>query len=252
MGFRDRFFTPATAKAILSWRLLLGAVVGVAVGFIVGGPTGVIAGVVAGAAVYSGAVLAAMPRSTGSVRIDPFTLGEPWRQFVQQGQRAGRKLRDTLAGLADGPLKQRLQEVADDLDRGLGEAYRIAQRGDEIDAAVRRLDPVALRSRLQTLDRQAAGEANPEQQAAIESVRTQLASAERLKAQSSSTADQLRLTQVRLDELVARASEVALGTAEPDTYARDVDSLVERLEALHLAVEETNTPPAPGTELPGT
>lgn len=252
MGFRDRFFTPATAKAILSWRLLLGAVVGVAVGFVVGGPAGAIAGVVAGAAVYGGAVLAAMPRSTGSVRIDPFTLGEPWRQFVQQGQRAGRKLRDTVASVADGPLKQRLQAVADDLDRGLGEAYRIAQRGDEIDAAVNRLDPVALRSRLQTLDRHAAGEANPEQQAAIESVRTQLASAERLKAQSRTTADQLRLTQVRLDELVARASEVALGTAEPDTYARDVDSLVEQLEALHLAVEETNTPPAPGTELPGT
>ena len=30
MSFRDRFFTPATAKAILSWRILLG--VGVAVG----------------------------------------------------------------------------------------------------------------------------------------------------------------------------------------------------------------------------
>ena len=45
---------------------------------------------------------------------------------------------------------------------------------------------------------------------------------------------------------------MALGTAEPDTYAHDVDSLVEQLEALHLAVEETNTPPAPGMELPGT
>ena len=34
MGFRDRFFTPTTAKAILSWRILLGAVVGVAAGLL--------------------------------------------------------------------------------------------------------------------------------------------------------------------------------------------------------------------------
>jgi hypothetical protein len=251
MGFRDRFFTPATAKAILSWRLLLGAVVGVGLGLLVGGAAGVLAGVLAGVTVYGGSVLAAMPRTSDAVRIDPFTLSEPWRQFVQQGQRAGRKLRDTVAAASDGPLKQRLQAVADDLDRGLQEAYRIARRGDEIDAAVNRLDPVALRSRLLTLDRQAGADPTPGQRAAVESVRKQLESADRLKAQSMGTADQLRLTQIRLDELVARASEVALGTAEPDTYARDVDSLVEQLEALHMAVEETQTPPAPGTELPG-
>src|SRR5262245_33838070 len=91
MGFRDRFFTPGTAKAILSWRLLLGAVVGVGAGFLVNP----IVGVVAGLAVYAGSVLVAMPKGAPTVRIDPFTLSEPWRQFVQQGQRSQRKLRDT-------------------------------------------------------------------------------------------------------------------------------------------------------------
>lgn len=248
MGLRDRFFTPQTAKAILSWRLLLGAVVGVGVGWLAGPVLGVLAGVV----VYAGSVLLAMPKPAQPMRIDPFTLGEPWRQFVQQGQRAGRRLRDTVAGTSDGPLKQRLQAVAEDLDRGLAEAYRIAQRGDQIDTVVNRLDPVALRSRLAMLESRAGDGAPPEHAAAIESVRKQLASADRLKTQSQETADQLRLTQVRLDELVARAAEVAIGAAEPDTYARDVDSLVEQLEALHLAVEETQAPPAPGTELPGT
>lgn len=248
MGLRDRFFTPQTAKAILSWRLALGAVVGVALGFLAGPIVGVVAGVV----VYAGSVFLAMPKPAEPARIDPFTLGEPWRQLVQQGQRAGRRLRDTVAGTPDGPLKQRLQAVADELDRGLNEAYRIAQRGHQIDTAVNRLDPVRLRSRLSTLEAQAGAQPGPEHAAAIDSVRAQLASADRLKAQSKDTADQLRLTQIRLDELVARAAEVAVGAAEPDTYARDVDSLVEQLTALHLAVEETNAPPAAGTELPGT
>lgn len=242
MGFRDRFFTSTTAKAILSWRLVLGAAVGVGAGLLVGALGGAVAGaivgVLAGAAVYSVAVAAAMPRRPAVVRIDPFAIGEPWRQLVQQAQRAGRRLRDTVERASDGPLKERLEAIAGDLERGLQEGYEIARRGDQIDAAVNRLDPVRLRSRLATLEAQTGAAPTAEQAAAIASVRTQLDSADRLKAQSQRTADQLRLTSTRLDELVARAAEVALGTAEPDTYARDVDGLVEQLEALHLALEE--------------
>ncbi|HWL42627.1 MAG TPA: hypothetical protein VNQ73_06770 [Ilumatobacter sp.] len=241
MGFRNRFFTPKTAQAILSWRLLLGAVVGIGLGLLIGGAPGLTAGLAGGIAVYGGSVVAAMPRTPRPRRIDPFTLSEPWRQMVQQGQRAGRRLRDTVDGVADGPLKQRLQGIAVELERGLAEGYAVAQRGHQLDAAYNRLDPVGLRSRLATLEGQAGSAPTPEQAAAIESVRTQLAGAARVKEQSQQTADRLRLTSTRLDELVARAAEVAVGTAEPDTYARDVDSLVEQIEALHLAVEETNS-----------
>ena len=41
--------------------------------------------------------------------------------------------------------------------------------------------------------------------------------------------------------VVARASEVRLGAVDTDSYRRDVDELVIKLEALHQAVEETRT-----------
>ncbi|MEJ7799295.1 MAG: hypothetical protein WKF60_02175, partial [Ilumatobacter sp.] len=69
----------------------------------------------------------------------------------------------------------------------------------------------------------------------------QIDTADRLKRQSAETADALRLTQTRLDELVARASEVQVGVVDTDAYRRDVDDLVIKLEALHQAVEETRT-----------
>ena len=69
---------------------------------------------------------------------------------------------------------------------------------------------------------------------------SQLASAERLKALSASTADRLRLTQARLDELVARAAEVSVGRTDGATYEHDVDNLVIELEGLRQAVAETN------------
>ncbi|MEO6652624.1 MAG: hypothetical protein ABIP17_08205 [Ilumatobacteraceae bacterium] len=237
MGFRDRFYTPTTAEAILSWRLLLGVGVGIIAG-VLGLP--IVAAIGIGAAVYTASVMAALPRAT-QVSIDPFVLGEPWRRLMQDAQGASRKLQQTVSGTTDGPLRATLQTIADQLERGLTEAWAVALRGDEIDTAVRRLDPTALRSKLATTRQRAEAEPSPEIDAAVASVERQIDTADRLKRQSAETADALRLTQTSLDELVARASEVQVGVVDTDAYRRDVDDLVIKLEALHQAVEETRT-----------
>ena len=238
MGLRDRFYTPQTAKAIMSWRILIGIGVGAAMA-VAGLPIGAAIGI--GAGLYAGLVVAAMPKGPERANIDPFTLSEPWRQLMQSAQSAGRKLRSTVDGTEDGPLKQTMQGIAAQLEHGLAEAWEVAQRGDEIDDAVRRLDPTALRSKLATLRERAGDPPAPDEQAAIDSTERQLASADRLKAQSAETAASLRLTQTQLDELVARASEVRIGAVDTDAYRREVDELVIKLEALHQAVEETRT-----------
>lgn len=236
MAFRDRFYTPTTAKALLSWRLLLGIGVG-AVATVAGAPIAL--GIAVGAAAYAASVYRAMPPARRPVQIDPFVLGEPWRQLMQRAQGAGRKLRSTVGEVDDGPLKQTLAGIADQLEHGLAEAWEVARRGDEIDEAVRRLDPTALRSQLTSLQERGRTTPSAETDAAIASVERQIASAERLQQQSAETAASLRLTQTQLDELVARASEVRIGTVDTGVYRRDVDDLVVRLEALHQAVQET-------------
>lgn len=234
-SFRDRFFTPRTAGAILSWRILVGLGVGAAMA-VAGLPIGVAVGI--GAAVYAGAVLVAMPERPARASIDPFALSEPWRQFVQGAQRSRRQLRDTVARVKPGPLHDRLQDIATRLDGGIEESWAIARRGDEIDDIVRGLDPTRLRSRLRTLQQQADTTATEPTAAAIESVERQLATAERLKALSVSTADRLRVMQARFDELVARAAEIAAGAGDATDYSHDVDDLVLELDALHQAVQE--------------
>jgi hypothetical protein len=238
MGLRDRFFTPQTARAILSWRILLGIGAGAALAF---AGVGIGAAVGLGVVVYASAVAAAMPRGRRRPVIDPFTLGEPWRQLVQRTQASGRLLRETVERVAEGPLRDTMRAIAEQLDRGIDEAWAIARRGDEIDDAVRRLDPTALRSRLAVAERRAADQPGPDTEAAVASIRRQLDSADRLRQQSEETAAALRVTQTRLDELVARASVVQVGEVDTETYRREVDDLVVRLEALHQAVEETRT-----------
>jgi hypothetical protein len=48
----------------------------------------------------------------------------------------------------------------------------------------------------------------------------------------------MRLTNSRLDELCARATEVSIGSRGTDQLASDVDDLVLELEGLHQAVQE--------------
>jgi hypothetical protein len=244
VGVRDRFFTPTTAKAIMSWRILLG--VGVAaVTAVAGLPLGL--AIALGAGLYVGSVVAAMPRSRARPAIDPFTLSEPWRRLIQQAQASGRKLRSTIDGLDDGPIREQMRSIAEQLEHGLDEAWQIARRGDEIDEVVRTLDPARLRSKLASLNAESGagstqpGERSPDVDAAIASVEEQLATADRLKRQSSETAAALRASQIRLDELVARAGEVRIGTVDTAAYAHEVDDVVVRLEALHQAVQETGT-----------
>jgi hypothetical protein len=230
----------------MSWRILLGAAAGVLAG-VVGVP--VAAAVAVGVGVYAASVLVAMPKATTRVRIDPFTVGEPWRQLAQAGLRARQRLASITSGTEQGPLRERLQDILTRLDRGLADGWAAAKRGDELDGAVSRLDPTALRSRLTTLQQRAAANPTDDLGAAIASVESQLATAERLKQLSATTADRLRLSQARLDELVARAAEVTVGTSATDTFAHEVDSLVVELEALHRAVDDVARAEAPAVDV---
>lgn len=174
--------------------------------------------------------------------MDAFSVGEPWRQFVQSAIRSSTKLHQTIESAEAGPLRDRMDSVASRLDDGLHETWEIARRGDRIDETIRRLDPTALRSKLATLEARAAPRSTPDIDAAITSVQNQLESVRRLDLEAKKTADRLRLTQTRLDELVSRAAEVSIGAGDTDAYEHDVDDLVIELEALRQAVDETNSP----------
>lgn len=170
---------------------------------------------------------------------DPFTVSEPWRNLMMAAQSAQRRLQATVDETPAGPMRDTLADIADRLNDGLGEASAIATAGDQIDTAIRRLDPTRLRADLAVHEQRARERGvSPDDDPSVASSRTQLETVARLEQRSAETAEQLRVTQVRMNELVARANEVKLGSWTPDTYAAQVDELVIELEALHRAVEE--------------
>jgi len=188
---------------------------------------------------------AASGRGGGRGRVDPFTIGEPWRRLVAAAQAAQRRYRTLVQSLAAGPLKARMAEIGIQVDRGVNECWEIARRGHQLDGTIRDLDPAALKSRL---ERQPA-----EREAA--SLRAQLGSIDRIRAARDEAEAKLRMLQTRLGELVGQAAEVSTGVddATAAVNAADtsgaagelgsaVDDVVTQLEALRLAIREVNEP----------
>lgn len=169
--------------------------------------------------------VAALPR-----RIDPFALREPWRFFVRDAIRAQTRFTDALT--EPGPLRDRLLEIGESLDNGVEQAWKAAQRGQQLTDTRRRIDGPRLQRQLEGLDA-----ADPRRSG----LEAQLATHGRLAEREERTRNELESLDVRLDEAVARVTE--LGTrsgdvAELDEVAASIGNVVRELEALRLGLDD--------------
>jgi hypothetical protein len=233
-SFRDRFYTAKVAHAIMSPGGIVLAGAGAAVAIIAGAPLVVAAGV--GALAWGGRVLAAV--GTNPATPQPQALSEPWRGYAENAQDAKRRFDQVVASIAAGPLRDRLSDLSARLDEGIDESWRIAKRGHEIVAALGQIDTNAATAELAELE--ATGADGGPQAATIESLRAQLAAADRLSTLAERSRDRLRLLDARFDELIARAVEVSVGSGDSDVLGHDVDQIVSELESLRIAMEETD------------
>ncbi|MBI5090523.1 MAG: hypothetical protein HZB15_17145 [Actinobacteria bacterium] len=172
---------------------------------------------------------ATRPRTTNG-RIDPFAVGEPWRQHVAAVLSAQRRFSSIVAGLADGPLRVRMAEIGRQVDHSVDECWQIAQRGDQLDGTIRQLDGARLQS---DYDRSTTD-------AQRTSLRSQLDSVDRIRAARNETDQRLRDLHVRLGELVTQAAEVSTGVDHTAELGSAVEDVVVQLEALNQAVDEIN------------
>lgn len=264
-SFRDRFWSPPVARAVTAPGSILLAGGAAAVGIVATAPLslplGVLAGIVAGGLAYGGRVLAAVPRDTGTPRLDPFAVDEPWRRFVIDAQAARRRFDEAVRTMDRGPVRDRLVEIGERLDDGLAETWRVARRGHNLTAARAGIDDAGIAAELAEAERIAGTSADPRAIRTVEALRAQLGSAERMDAVIADTVSTLRLLDARLDEAVTRAIELSSGgtdVAHASVVDGEVDGIVGEMEALRTALEEAGAVggqpvpmPLPGSDPPG-
>jgi hypothetical protein len=248
-SLRDRFFTPQVARAITSpVGIILGGAVAAAT-IVAGVP--LLAALPLGVAAWAGKVALSIPRRRRGERIDPFTLQEPWRRYVQEALQARNRFDEAVGRTRAGPLRDHLATIAARMHTGVEECWLIAKRGQTLVEARRGID-------LGDVDRQLAdvadaGGAAPGADAAsppdpslariAQSLEAQRATAARLDRVIGQAHSELRMLDARLDEAVARTLELsahATADATVEGLGTDVDALVTEMESLRQALEETS------------
>lgn len=244
-SFRDRFFTRPVARAITAPSgILLGGAV--AAGAILAGVPVTVA-IALAAIVWGAKVLWSVPRFGRRERIDPFTLQEPWRRFVQEALQARNRFDEVVTRTRSGPLRDNLARVGTRIEAAVDECWQIAKRGQALGRARRGIDVVEIDRQLAQVA--GAGPTDPAAARVTESLVAQRATAERLDRVIQDAHTELRMLDARLDEAVARTIELSAQAGTDATIAglgADVDSLVIEMEALRQAMDETSRAARPG------
>ncbi len=237
-SFRDRFLTPKVANAATSPSAIVAVGAGAAAGILVGlGPLGAVLG---GVGAWVVRLLAAVPRDPNRSTVSPRELAQPWRGLLEGVLDARRRFDDALRGVREGPLRERLGDLGRRLDVAVAEAGRVASAGNLLQQGRGRIDTRAIQLELDSA--RSYGEQGGNAQV-VRSLESQLASAARLDATIHSTWDRLRLLDARIDEAVTRTVELSVTQAETGELLgldTEVDSIVDEMESLRQAIEETS------------
>ncbi len=180
---------------------------------------------------------AGVTRRTHDPAIDPFAVGEPWRRLVQSAVRSQARYRETVAAAQPGPMRDRLLEIRGQLDAAVSECWRIARRGNDLRGV---LDGMAIARTREQLAAIPITESDPSVVDRADSLRSRVATYDRIAATTVDAEQQLRLLVARLEETSARGAELSLTTGEGGLAAlgTDVSGVVDELEALRLALDE--------------
>lgn len=243
MTLRDRLLTRQGAYAVTSPGAILAGGAAAAAG--IAGGIAIPIAALAGVAAYAGVALARLPRATPRPAVRPDTLRSPWREFVEEAIDAGERFDRAVTGARSGPLRARLQTIADRVGQGVEESWRIATHGQALEDALAQLEPLAtVQTRLVEIEQeQRTGRGDDVRLAqTAEALQSQIASTRRIGEVARDTRDRLRLLDARLDESVARAVELSLragDATEASGLGSDVEAIVTEMESLRLALEET-------------
>ncbi len=146
-----------------------------------------------------------------------------------------------------GPVRDRLASIGGRVDEVIVDVWEVARRGDTLHDGLRRLDVRALERDLADSERELAA-AGPERRTLLAEMvatrRASLASAQRLAAGAQLALDRLRALDADLARLVVNAVEVsatASSAADLDDIDRQFDVMVDELEGLRRALEETES-----------
>lgn len=191
----------------------------------------ILVAVVAWSSKIGASSLIARSQSSRGPRIDPFTLAEPWRNYVKDALGSRTRFRRALKDVEDGPLLVRLSEIGGRVDRGVEECWEVARKGHQLTDARRSINVAAAKRSVETPGN------HPD---LISAANSEMAAHKRLTAREDSLKTSLKVLNARLDEAVARAAEMSTRADTLDDLTditNAIDGIVGDLESLRIGLD---------------
>ena len=164
--------------------------------------------------------------------VDPGAVSARFAGAVADALEARRRFAGLLAGVREGPVRDRQAAAGERLDAGVLAVWDTARRATDVEHTLATLDPDRVADDYKRAKRV---EGDDELEAVLAQ---RFASVQRLLNALDDTEDRLRLLDARLGAAVAGAAEVALGTAGGDALGAEMDGVVAELESLRAALHE--------------
>jgi hypothetical protein len=165
-------------------------------------------------------------------QVDPAQAPRRLAPVVADALDARRRYQDLVAGLRPGPVQERLGSMQAQLDAGVLAVGETARRVGELERILASLQPDRVTDEYKRAKR---SDADPEVMAAHEA---RFGSVQRLLNAVDDADERLRLLDVRLDGIVARGAEVALGSGgDLDALDAELASVVSDLGALRAGLD---------------
>jgi hypothetical protein len=167
--------------------------------------------------------------------VDPAAVSARFASAVAEAVEARRRFAAVLAGVREGPTRDRLVAAGSRLDAGVLAVWETAGRATQVERTLATLDPDRVTDEYKRAKRSGS---DPELEQVLA---LRFASVQRLLNALDDTDDRLRLLDARLGAAVAAAAEVALGAAGrggADALDAELDGVVAELDALRDALTE--------------
>lgn len=171
-------------------------------------------------------------------------LSGEWRTAVEEAAAARARFTQLVAGVAPGPLRDRLDAIGTRLEGAVAQITDTAGRAHQIESTVAALGPTDVTDRLKDARRRLGSTPEgPEAErltAAVDALSAQHASLNRMRNAVEEAERGLRLLDLRIDAAVAQAAELALlGDAGGLSPVEDeLQAVVDELSALRAGLTE--------------
>jgi hypothetical protein len=167
--------------------------------------------------------------------VDPGATSPRFARAVSDALDARRRFADVVAGVREGPARDRLMAAGEQLDAGVAAVWEVAQRATSIERTLAALDPQRVTDDYKRARR--SGTSSELEEALAQ----RFASVQRLLNTLDDTDERLRLLDARMGAAVASAAEVALGAAGSSDTTRldqELEGVTQELDALRTALAE--------------